>query len=142
MQRVSHALLFCSQIAEIVFVRCHLDGHVLYDFQSVGLQSYAFHGVVGHQTHLVYAYVAQHLCTATIVALISLESQTEIGIYRVIALLLQFVGGQLIHQSYAAAFLLHIYDDTLALFLNLLHGLVELFATIAASASQNVARHT
>ena len=132
MQRMSHALLFCFQIAEVILVGCNLDRHVLYDFQAVGLQSDALHGVVGHEAHLVHAEVSQHLCAAAIVALVGLEAQAEVGIYRVVAFLLQFLGSEFVHQAYAAALLLHIDDDPLALFLNLLHGAVQLFAAVAA----------
>ena len=51
---MSHAGLFGLQIAQIVLVRSYLDGHVLDDFESVGLKSYTLHGVVCQQSHLVH----------------------------------------------------------------------------------------
>lgn len=52
---VSHPFLFGLQIAIVIGVGSDLDGYVLHDFQSVGLQSNALGGVVGHEPHLVDA---------------------------------------------------------------------------------------
>ena len=86
------------------------------------------------------AELAQHLCAAAIVALIGLESEMHVGIYRVVALFLKLVCCNLVHQAYAATFLLHVYEHALAFLLNHLHGFVELFATVATHASEDVAR--
>ena len=133
MQRMSHAFLLGLQVAQVILVGSHLDGHVLHNLQSVGLESYALHWVVGHESHLMYTQMAQHLCPTAIVAFVGLEAQTEVGIHCVVALFMQFIGSELVHEPYAASFLLHIDDDTLAFLLYLLHGLVQLFAAVAAS---------
>ena len=80
MQCVSHAALLGLQVSQIVFVGCYLNGHVLNDLQSVCLQSHTLDRVVGQQSHLVYAEVAQHLGTATVVALVGLEAQVNVRI--------------------------------------------------------------
>ena len=116
-----HAVSFGLEVAHVVLVRFNFDGYILYDFESVCFQSYTFHRVVGEQAHLMYAEVAEHLCAAAVVALIWLEAEVNIGVYGVVSFFLQLVGGNLVHQSDASAFLLHVDDDSLACFLNLFH---------------------
>ena len=88
------------------------------------------------------AQVSEHLGSAAIVALVGLEAQVYVGIYGVESFFLQFIGRDLVHQSDAPTFLLHVDHHTLAFLLDGLHGLVQLFATVAALASEDVARHT
>ena len=139
-QGVPHAVALGLAIPLVVLVGRYLYGHVLHNLQSVGFESYALHGVVGEQAHLVYAEMPEHLRSATVVALIGLESEVYVGVYRVVALLLQLVGGYLVHEPYAASFLLHVYHHAFALLVYHLHGLVQLFAAVAAFAAQYVAR--
>ncbi len=137
---MSHAVSLGFEVSLIVFVGSGLDGDILYDFQSVGLQSDTFYGVVCHQAHFVYTEMAQHLCSAAIVALVGFESEVSVGIDGVVALLLlELVGGNLVHQSDAAALLLHVDEHTFALLLDHLHGLVKLVAAVAALRSEDVA---
>ena len=56
----------------------------------------------------------------------------HVGVNGVIAVLLQFIGFDLVHQSDAATFLIHIDKHALAFFLNHLHRHVELLATFAS----------
>ena len=139
MQRVSHAVAFGLEITLVIFVWRNLDGHILNDFQSVCLQSDTLHGVVGEQAHLVYAEVAQHLSATSVVALVGLESEVHVSVHCVVTLFLQLVCGNLVHQTNAATFLLHVDKHTLALALNHLHCLMELFAAVAALATEDVA---
>ena len=55
MQGVAHALLLGLQVTIVILVGCHLDRHILDDFQAVGLETYALGGVVGHEAHFVDA---------------------------------------------------------------------------------------
>ena len=119
-----HTVLFCLQIAQVIRVGCHLDRYILDDFQPVGLQTDSFHRVVGQQAHLVNTQMAQHLRATAVVALVGLETQMDVGVNRIEALFLQFIGCDLVHQTYSPAFLLHIDHHTLAFLLDGLHGLV------------------
>ena len=101
-----HPVLFRLQVTEVVGVGCHLDGHVLDDLESVGPESHTLHGVVGEQSHLMDAQVAQHLGSAAVVALIGLEAEVDVGIDGVEAFFLQLIGRYLVHQADAATFLL------------------------------------
>ena len=62
-----------------------------------------------------------------------------VGIHGVVAFLLQFVGGYFVHQTDAAAFLLHVYEHALAFFLYYLERLVQLFAAVATHTAKDVA---
>ena len=53
MERMSHTVLLCFEIAQIIGVRRYLDGDVFYDFESVGLQTDTLYGIIGKQAHLV-----------------------------------------------------------------------------------------
>jgi len=141
MQGMSHTCLFGLQITQIVLVWSYLDGHILDDFESVCLKTYTLHWVVGEQAHLVHADMAQHLCSTSVVALVGLESQVYVGVDGIKSLLLQLIGCNLVHQSDATTFLLHVDYHTLALFLDGLHGLVQLLAAVTALAAKNVACH-
>ena len=55
------------------------------------------------------------------------------------SLLLQFVGGNLVHQADATTFLNEIDDGTFTFLLNELHGLVQLLTAVTALAAEDVA---
>lgn len=131
-QSVPHSLFFGLQIAQVVGIRHHFDRNVADNLQAVSLQADTLDGIVSEEFHLLDAELAQNLGSAAIVTLVGLEAEVYVGFHRVEAFFLQFIGGNLVHQSDAAAFLLHIYHDALAFLVNLLHSLVELFATVAA----------
>ena len=63
----------------------------------------------------------------------------HVGINRVVALFLEFVGGNLGHQADAASFLVEIEHHALAFLLNHLHRLMELLAAVATLAAEDVA---
>ena len=77
---MTHTLLFGLQIAQVVGIGFHLDGYVLYDFQSVGFQSHTLYGIVGEQAHLGDAELAQYLCATAVVALVRLEAEVHVGL--------------------------------------------------------------
>ena len=65
----------------------------------------------------------------------------DVRLHSIVALFLEFVRADLIHQSDAAALLVHIDDDTLAFRLNHLHGFLELLAALAALGTEDVSGH-
>ena len=116
-------------------------GNILHNFESVGLQSDALHGVVRDQAHLCHTECTQNLCPHAIIALIGVVSEVNIGVHGVKSLLLELIGGDFRHQTDAAALLVEVKHETFAFFIDQLHGLVELVATIATTAAKNVAGH-
>ena len=66
----------------------------------------------------------------------------DVGLDGVEPLILQPVSRNLVHQTDAASFLLHVDDDAFPFLLYHLHGFVELLAAVATPAAENVARRT
>ena len=138
---VAHPVSLGAQVFYVIPVRLDLYWHVLHYLKSIGFEAHTLGRVVGHQSHLVHAEVTQHLRATAIVALVGLESEVDVSVHGVEAVfLLQLIGGNLVHQAYAATLLLHVYHNALALFLYHLHRLVELLTAIAPHASEYVAR--
>ena len=121
MQSVPHAVSLGLEIALVVLIWYYFDRHILCDFESISLQADTLYRVVCEQAHLVHAEVAEHLCAASVVTLIWLETEVYVGIYGIVSFFLQFVGCNLVHQPDASAFLLHVDDYTLSGFLDHLH---------------------
>ena len=74
MKLMSHTVFFGLQVAKIILVGGYFDAYIVDDFQPVGFQSYAFHGIVGYQAHLLHTQQAQYLCTTAVIALVGLET--------------------------------------------------------------------
>ena len=66
----------------------------------------------------------------------------HVGINCIITFLLQLVGGNLVHESDTASFLLHVDKHSLPFFLYHLHRLVKLLATVTTTAAKDVACRT
>ena len=60
-EQVTHTVLLGLEIAEVILVGSNLDGHILDNLQTVGLETHSLDGVVGQQSHLVDSQMAQHL---------------------------------------------------------------------------------
>ncbi len=82
------------------------------------------------------------MCTNTIITLIGFKAKVNIRIDRIVSVFLQFVGPDLVHQSNAASLLVHIQNNPLTFFLDLLHSHVELFAAVATVRAENIASRT
>ena len=82
----------------------------------------------------------QYLRAYAVISLVGAEAQVDVGVHRIVALLLQLVCSNLVHQSYAASLLAEVYDSAAPFLLNHLHCLVELFAAVASLAAEGVAR--
>ena len=65
----------------------------------------------------------------------------QVGLHGVVALLLKFVGSNLVHQTYSAALLLQVHDNTLALLVYHLHSLMQLLSAITTLAGKDIACH-
>ena len=139
MERVTHAIALCFEIALVILIGYNLNRHILYDFKSICLKSYTLGRIVGHKAHFAHTEVAQHLRSASVVALVRLKSEMGVGVDCVVAFLLQLVSLYLVHESYAASFLLHIHEHSLAFLLYHLHGFMELLSAVATLRAEHVA---
>ena len=133
-----HAVSLGLEITLIVLVWHNFDRYIFYDFQIVCFETYALYRIVGEQTHFVYTEMTEHLCTATIVALVWLETEMGIGVNGIVAFFLKLVGCNLVHQTDAASFLLHVDNNSLSSLVYHLHGFVKLLTAVATLAAQDV----
>ena len=126
----------------IVAVGSHLKWHVFNHFKTIALKSHTLYRVIGHQAHLGYSQYAQDVSAHAVVTFIGFKAQVDVGINGVIAVLLQLIGFDFVHQADASTFLIHIHEDAFAFFLYHLHGKVQLFAALATHRAEDVASGT
>ena len=96
-------------------------------------------GVVRHQLQAAHAKVEQDTCTDRVVAQVCGEAQLVVRLDRVVALVLQRIGADLVGEPDAAALVEHVDDRAAAFAVDLLHGQLELLATVAAGGAEHVA---
>ena len=104
-----------AQVGAAALGRRDLQRHALDDLQAVAVEGDVLARVVGHQAHLAHAEVAQDLGADAVVALVGAEAELLVGLDRVVPLLLQLVGAQLVHQADAAPLLEQVEEHALAL---------------------------
>ena len=121
---MSHSRFFRFKIRAVVFVWFNYDRNVFDDGQSVTFQSDTFDGVVGDKTNFADSHFSKNLCANAIFAFVGSEAEMNIGIYGVIAFLLEFVGSNFVHQSDATSFLAEVNNDAFAFFFYHSHGFV------------------
>jgi hypothetical protein len=138
---VAELVALGGQVALVVLVGGHLQGHALGDLQTVAAHRVVLAGVVREQAHLAHAEVAQDLRAHAVVADVGGQAQGLVRVDRVEALrLLQVVGLHLVGQPDAAALLLaHVEHDALALGGHALHRGRELAPAVAAQRAEHVA---
>ena len=86
----------------------HRQRNIVNDLQTVTDQSHSFFGIVGQQAQLGYTQVPEDLRAYTIITLVGLKAQVQVGLYGIHSFFLQFVGPEFIHQTDASALLVHI----------------------------------
>ena len=96
-------------------------------------------GIVGEQAHPPQAQILQQLDPHAVIAGIGLEAEREIGLHRVEPLILQLVGPDLLHEADAPPLLRQIDKHPSALAADHFQGQVELIATVAAEAVEQIA---
>ena len=138
---MAHSGFLRLEVATIVFVRLDYNGNILHDFESVAFKADALYGIICDKTNLADSHLSKYLSANAILAFVGTEAEMDVRIHRIVALLLEFVGSNLVHESYAATFLTEIDDETFAFLLNHSHGFVKLFAAIATLTAKDVARH-
>ena len=89
---MSHLLLFRPEIKQVLNGSLHLDGLTRIDLLAEASQLVHLVRVVGQQTQALDAKLPQELRAEEILPLVSVEAQSQIGLQRVHALLLQIAG--------------------------------------------------
>ena len=96
--------------------------------------------IVGKQAHGGNAEVAQNGAGKLVAAQVGIEAQALVGLHRIGAAVLQFIGAQLIQQADAAAFLVLVDEQAAAFGGDGFESDFELGVAIAPQAVEHVAR--
>mmetsp|Transcript_10583 Transcript_10583/g.25333 ORF Transcript_10583/g.25333 Transcript_10583/m.25333 type:complete len:601 (+) Transcript_10583:406-2208(+) len=136
---VSHAMTLGFQVAPIVFIGLrHHHGNGLMDLDSQCFQEFHLAGVIGHEMNasLQNAHFLQNTGHDTIITAVFGESQVEVGVHGIHALVLQRIGRHLVGQTNSPSFLLEINHAT-TLLLDKLKRHLELLAAVATLTSKH-----
>src|SRR6185295_4441766 len=139
LQQMAQLLALGAEVVPGDVGRRDFQGDALDDLEAVAVERDVLARSVGHQAHAADSQVAQDLGADAVIALVGPEAQALVGLDRVVSLLLQLVGAQLVHQADAAALLEEVEEDAVALLLDLLERAVELGAAVAAGGVEDVA---
>ena len=82
--------------------------------------------VVGQQAYRANPQVPENERSNSIIAPVGLVAQEQVGVYRIVALVLQVVGPQLFRQADAPAFLAQVDQHAASFSGDLLQGLIQL----------------
>lgn len=118
------------------------DRELLDNLDVIGLEADDLAGVVGKETDFVDAEISEDLGAEAVVAKVHGEPEAFVGLHGVEALLLEFVGANFWSKADAATLLAHVEKHADALFLDALHGLLQLRAAVATARSKNIPRET
>src|SRR6185369_13819954 len=140
-QQMPHLLPLGLKVFQIHRRGLDLDGNPVDNVDSVAFKTYDLLGVVGHQTYIPDTQIYQDLRPDAVVAKIRLESELQIRFYRILPLILQRVGFQLVDKPDAPPFLPHIEDNPPAGTINHCHGTVQLLAAVTPAAPEDIAGH-
>src|SRR5262245_53933366 len=94
--------LLGAEILDVAGVRRHFERGACNNLDTVALEATDLLRVVGEESHAVYAEVAQDLRADPVVAQVLAESELEVRLHRVAALVLQRVRADLVRETDAA----------------------------------------
>ena len=120
-----------AQVLSIGVIGRDLDGHALGDVETVALQPDDLLRVVGEQPEIFHAQVHEDLGADPVVAKVGLETERRVGLNRVLAQILKFVGAHLVEEPDAPPLLAHVNEDAASLGLDDRQRLLELGPTVA-----------
>ena len=127
---MAHFFLFGFEVAGVVRVYRGADRELLHDLDVVGLEADDLAGVVGQETDFMDAEISEDLGTEAVVAKVHGEPQAFIGLHGVESLFLEFVSTNFRAESDSTPLLPHVEKHADALFLDALHGLLQLRAAV------------
>ncbi len=138
---MTHTGFLGLHIALVIGIGLYFERHYLGNLHTVAFKANTFHGIVGHEAHILDSQCVEYMGTDTVIAFVGLVSEMKIGVDRIKAVLLKLVCRYLIHQTDAAALLVEIYDSSPAFLLDQLHGEMKLLAAFATLRTEYVAGH-
>src|SRR5690242_9055887 len=134
--------LLRAQVVDVAVARRHLEGNALGHLNAVNLKSADLARIIGKQRDLLQAEIAQDLRADTVIAEIFLETELEIGLHRVAALILQRVSFDLVREADTPAFLVHVDQHATAALADQTQRLANLIAAVAALGTEHVSSET
>src|SRR5260221_415899 len=138
-QDVARLFLLRLQVPPVRIGGRDLDGQAAHDLEAVAFEADELPRVVGEQTDLLHPELDQDLRADAVVALVGLEAERLVGLDRVLALVLELIGHQLVDETDAAPLLSQVQQDAPAGLADHLERLVQLVAAVAARGREDVA---
>src|ERR1700733_315541 len=117
LQQMPHPLALGAEVGDVLGVGGQLQRDPLGDVEAEALESAVLDRVVGHEPHGGHAEVDQHLGPDAVLPAVDGEPLLQVGVHRVVALLLQLVGPDFVAQADAAALVAAQVDQDAAPFL-------------------------
>src|SRR5271169_5489278 len=91
-QQVTHPFSLGAEVRDVLGVGRGLQRHPFGDVEAEALETPVFHRVVGHEAHGGHTEVHQHLGADAVLPAVHRQPLLQVGVHRVVALLLQLVG--------------------------------------------------
>ena len=105
------ALTLGPQVGDVLGVGVQRERHSIHDVEPEPLEAAVLHRVVGHEAHRGDPEVDEDLGTDAVLAVVHRQAQLQVGVDRVVALLLEVVRPQLVRQPDASPFVAAQVDD-------------------------------
>ena len=123
-------------------ILAHMQGHAFGHLYTRRAQRFHFVGIIGQQPDAPYAQMGKNLLCQTEIAGIDRQTQSQIGLHRIQALILQAIGTDFIDQTNAAPLLPQVGNRPAAFTLHRLHRSLKLRAAVALARKQCISGQT
>src|SRR5947209_10032274 len=110
-QEVPELVALGAEVLPVRLGRGNLDRDTLGDVQPVAFQADDLLGVVGQELQVLDPQVDQDLSPDAVIAEIGVESERDVGLDRVLALILQLVRAHLVEEPDPTPLLPHVHED-------------------------------
>src|SRR4051794_348297 len=131
-EQMAHPLSLRAQVALVVRIRDRLERHAFDDLEPEAFEAAALRRVVGHQAHRRDAEVDEDLRADAVLPAVGGQSELQVGVDGVVALVLQSIGADLVADADAAPLVTTQVDDGAEVLLgHLLHRRRELRSAVA-----------
>src|SRR5437016_4393102 len=137
-QEVPELVALGAEVLPVRLGRGNFDRDTLGDVQPVAFEADDLLGVVGQELQVLDPQVDQDLSSDAVITQIGVESGRDVGLDRVLALILELVRAHLVEEPDPTPLLPHVHEDPAPLGLDPAEGLVELEATVAPARVEDV----
>jgi len=135
------ALLLRSQVANVRRRGGHLERDAFRHVDTVRAELLDFRGVVRHELDRRHPEDPEHAGGTLVTPKIRREAEDSIRVDRVETVVLEVVGGDLVHDPDAASLLGQVQEDASRRVPDSLHRGIELLTAIASFRTEDIARH-